>query len=155
MHRSRWRKEFAGKVLIAQNGDVVELSHQSPKVVEQVDVGRTFVHGKGVGDIGHDVLRDRRMLAEVGIVTVVLVVERESGRLVVGPDLTSKGLTFEEVEPELMEGARLPWKSNWPCWLLQASNNGKMRKMKSVWRSSVCQPHSRTQTLVQTIIMPL
>lgn len=93
-------------VLIAQDGDMVELTAEGATIVEQVDVGRTFVHGKGVGDIGHDVLRDRRLLAEVGIVMVVIVVDKETFRLVARPELTSKGLTFEEVESELFEGAR-------------------------------------------------
>lgn len=144
------------KVLIAQNGDVVELSQGSPKVVEQVDVGRTFVHGKGVGDIGHDVLRDRRMLAEVGIVTVVLVVERESGRLVVGPDLSSKGLTFEEVEPELMEGARFAVEEQ--LALLAPASLEQWENAKDEIRLAVRRYVNRTlgrKPLVQTIIMPL
>lgn len=96
----------ADRVLVAQNGDFVELSEQGANVLEQFDVGRVFVHGKGVGDIGHDVLRDRRLLSEVGLVTVAVAVDRESGRLVSGPELSSLGVTFEEVEPELLEGVR-------------------------------------------------
>lgn len=91
------------RVMVAQNGDFVELSEQEAKVVEQFDVGRVFVHGKGVGDIGHDVLRDRRLLSEVGLVTVVLAVGKESGKLISGPELSSLGVTFEEVEPELLD----------------------------------------------------
>jgi ribonuclease J len=79
------------------------LSEQEVKVVEQFDVGRVFVHGKGVGDIGHDVLRDRRVLSEVGLVTVVLAVGKESGKLISGPELSSLGVTFEEVEQELLD----------------------------------------------------
>jgi len=94
----------SNRVLVAQNGDFVELSEQTAKVVEQFDVGRVFVHGKGVGDIGHDVLRDRRLLSEVGVVTVVLAVGEESGQLISGPELSSLGVTFEEVEPELLDG---------------------------------------------------
>jgi ribonuclease J len=144
------------KVLIAQNGDIVELSHEGVKVVEQVDVGRTFVHGKGVGDIGHDVLRDRRMLAEVGIVTVVLVVERESGRRVAGPDLASKGLTFEEVEPELMEGARFAVEEQ--LALLAPASLEQWENAKDEIRLAVRRYVNRTlgrKPLVQTIIMQL
>jgi len=56
--------------------------------------------------VGHDVLRDRRTLSEVGLVTVVLAVARESLKLVTGPELRSLGVTFHEVEPELLEGVR-------------------------------------------------
>jgi ribonuclease J len=95
------------RVLIAQNGDLVEISSERPTVVDQLDVGRVFVHGKGVGDIGHDVLRDRRFLAEVGLVTVVLVIEEDSGNFVCGPEISSLGVTFEDVGQDLMGGVRI------------------------------------------------
>jgi len=94
------------RVLVGQDGDLIEIDIDGPRVVEQIDVGRIFVHGKGVGDVGHDVLRDRRTLSEVGLVTVVLAVARESLKLVTGPELRSLGVTFHEVEPELLEGVR-------------------------------------------------
>jgi ribonuclease J len=93
-------------VLIAQDGDMVELSLNEPRIVEQIDVGRTFVHGKGVGDLCNDVLRDRRILSEVGIVFVVIVVDVESGNRFIGQELHSKGVTFEETEFDLLQGAR-------------------------------------------------
>jgi ribonuclease J len=94
------------RVLVAQDGDVIDISPERAAIVENLDVGRVFVHGKGVGDVGHGVLRERRVLSEVGVVTVVLAVERESGRLLAGPQLNSLGVTFNEVEPELMERVR-------------------------------------------------
>lgn len=93
-------------VLIATNGDLMELSQTGAQVIEQVDTGRVFVHGKGVGDIGHDVLRDRRWLAEAGLVIVVVVVSQESLKMVSGPHVHSLGITFEEVEQELLDGVR-------------------------------------------------
>ncbi|MBI4966200.1 MAG: ribonuclease J [Desulfomonile tiedjei] len=96
----------ADRVLVAQNGDLVEFSEENASVVDQLDVGRVFVHGKGVGDIVHDVLRDRRLLSEVGLVTVALAIAKESGKLVSGPDLSSLGVTFEEVEQELLDSVR-------------------------------------------------
>ncbi len=142
------------RVIVVQNGDIVELSQDGGAVIEQVDVGRTFVHGKGVGDIGHDVLRDRRMLAEVGIVTVVLVVEKESGRLLTGPDLSSKGLTFEEVEPELMEGAQLAVEGQ--LAQLAPASLEQWESAKEEIRLAVRRYVNRTlgrKPLVQTIIM--
>jgi ribonuclease J len=94
------------RVLVAQNGDVIEISTDGAAIVDQLDVGRVFVHGKGVGDIGHNVLRDRRILSEVGIVTVVLAID-QAGRLLAGPELYSRGVTFDEVEPELLEGVKI------------------------------------------------
>ncbi|MFH1112412.1 MAG: ribonuclease J [Pseudomonadota bacterium] len=101
------RDEGIDSVLVAQDGDLVEISHEGARVIEQVEVGRVFVHGKGVGDVGHDVLRDRRTLSEVGFVTVVLVINKETGRTIAGPEVRSQGVTFDEVEPELLEGVRI------------------------------------------------
>jgi ribonuclease J len=94
-------------VLVAQDGDVIEMSRDGAAIVEQLDVGRVFVHGKGVGDVGHDVLRDRLTLAESGLVVVVLAVDGESGRVLSGPEIYSVGVTFQEVEAELLEGVRV------------------------------------------------
>lgn len=94
------------RTIVAQDGDLIEICREQAQIVEQLDAGRVFVHGKGVGDIGHDVLRDRRALAEAGVVTVVLVVEKNSGWLLSGPGLYSRGVTYDEVEPELMQEVR-------------------------------------------------
>lgn len=91
------------RVLVAQNGDLLEVGPQGVTVREKLDVGRVFVHGKGVGDVGHDVLRERRILSEVGVVTVVLVVSSDTARLIKDPVISSLGVTFQEVEPELNE----------------------------------------------------
>jgi ribonuclease J len=94
------------RVLVAQNGDLIEITETGAQVVDQLESGRVFVHGKGVGDVGHEVLKDRRTLSEVGVVIVALVVEKDSGRVLTGPELHSRGVTFEEVAPELLDGAR-------------------------------------------------
>lgn len=93
-------------VVVATNGDVIEISPDGIGVSEQIEVGRVYVHGKGVGDIGRDVLRDRRTISEVGVITVVLAVSSHDGRILSGPTLNSIGVTYDEVEPELMEGIR-------------------------------------------------
>jgi ribonuclease J len=94
------------RILIAQDGDLIEIFADHARIAERLDVGRVFVHGKGVGDIGHDVLRERRTLSEVGLVIVALVVKRDTGERLSGPELHSLGVTFQEVEPELLEGVR-------------------------------------------------
>lgn len=93
-------------VLVATNGDVIEITPDGIAVREQIDAGKVYVHGKGVGDIGRDVLRDRRTISEMGMITIVLVVSSHDGRLLSGPELSSIGVTYDEIEPELMEGAR-------------------------------------------------
>jgi ribonuclease J len=95
------------RVLIAQDGDLIELSDDGAEITEQVEIGKIFVHGKGVGEIAHNVLRDRRTLSEVGIVVVALVVNLATGALSGGPQLSSRGVTFEEIEPQILEDARI------------------------------------------------
>jgi len=101
-------------VLLAEDGDVVEFvrdgSQDGGRVVgrlgEQVEVGRVFVDGKGVGDVGAIVLRDRRHLSEDGMVIVVMVVSGRTGELMSGPDLITRGFVFEEHSAEILEEAK-------------------------------------------------
>jgi ribonuclease J len=94
-------------VLIGQNGNIIEIGRNRMATVDELPAGRLFVDGKGVGDVGNNVLRDRRMLSEKGVVTAVIVIERDTGKLVSGPSICSRGVTFEEVEPELMESTQI------------------------------------------------
>ena len=67
--------------MIAENGDVVELSRDGVRIVDQVEAGVTFVDGLGVGDISDVALRDRRHLSEDGVLIVVAtLVERRAPR---------------------------------------------------------------------------
>ena len=92
--------------MVVQNGDLVQVSKEGLELEAVFDIGRVFVHGKGVGDIGHDVLRERRTLSEVGIVIATLVVSEETGILLKEPQLYSRGVTFQDVETELLDGAK-------------------------------------------------
>jgi len=94
------------RVLILEDGDLVELSWENAAVLEKVPLKRVFVDGKGVGDVGSEVLRDRRVLSEVGMLTVAIVVGKETGEIVSGPAVISRGVTYQDTEPELIEGTR-------------------------------------------------
>ena len=94
------------RVLVVQDGDLVELSEDRAEVVERVELQRIYVDGTGVGDVGREVLRDRRILSEVGLVTIVFGVDKRSGKVLAGPEIFSRGVTYEELEPELIEGVR-------------------------------------------------
>jgi len=91
-------------VLVATDGDMIEVSRDGIAVTKQLEAGRVFVHGKGVGDIGHNVLRDRRALSETGLIVVALGVSRETGKLASEPEVHSIGVTFEDAAQELHEG---------------------------------------------------
>ena len=91
------------RIILAENGSVVELRDGVPKIVDEVPAGITFVDGLGVGDV-HDVaLRDRRRLAEDGVLIVVATVATDDeGGLTAPPELIARGFG-EQAEPLLEE----------------------------------------------------
>ncbi len=90
----------------ATNGDRWRFTADGARRLEPIEVGRVFVDGKGVGDVGQIVLRDRQHLAADGLVLAVVAVDAGQKRIVSGPDLISKGFTFEEEQAHLLEAAR-------------------------------------------------
>lgn len=96
----------AKNIVLADNGKVVELSADSIKCTGTVPAGQIFVDGSGVGDVGSVVLRDRKHLAEDGIIIIVATIDSVSGELVSGPDVVSRGFVFVRESEELMSQAR-------------------------------------------------
>ncbi|HET7489029.1 MAG TPA: ribonuclease J [Acidimicrobiales bacterium] len=95
----------ADKVLLAEDGDVVELSDAGMEFVGEVPAGYLYVDGI-VGDVGHGVLRDRRVLAEEGVVLVVITVDARSGEVLTGPEIITRGWVYEAEAEGLLEEAR-------------------------------------------------
>jgi ribonuclease J len=93
-------------VVIADNGDVIEVSRDSIRKTGTVVSGQVFVDGLGVGDVGNIVLRDRRHLSQDGILTVVITIEKETGTVIAGPDIISRGFVYVRESEDLMEEAR-------------------------------------------------
>jgi ribonuclease J len=91
---------------LLEDGDVLEIGVDGVERPERVPAGRVFVDGKGVGEVGDVVLRDRRHLSEDGLVLAVLAIAQQSGDIVAGPDLVSRGVLADEASPEVFEGAR-------------------------------------------------
>jgi ribonuclease J len=92
-------------VLVCEDGDVVEVG-ESLRVVERVQAGMTLVDGLGIGDVGHEVLRDRRKLAGDGVVIVVVTADAHSGEVLAGPDIVTRGFVHDETSEEILEEAR-------------------------------------------------
>jgi ribonuclease J len=95
----------AEHVFLLTNGDVLEVTPTSGKVVRSVPAGRVFVDGKGMGDVGDTVIRDRQHLAQDGMVVVVIGLDKE-GRLAAGPDIVSRGFIHLPEDDALFEEAR-------------------------------------------------
>lgn len=93
-------------LLLAEDGDVIHLADGRGEIVDRVEVGKVFVDGKGVGDVEDVVLRDRRQLAEDGMVIPVLVINEKTGEVVSGPDIITRGVIFAEKMPGVLEQAK-------------------------------------------------
>jgi ribonuclease J len=94
-------------IFMLQSGDVLSLTHDKAKVVDQVTHGAVLVDGLGVGDVGNIVLRDRQNLAQDGIIIVVLTLEKFTNQLLAGPDIVSRGFVYVRESENLMEEARI------------------------------------------------
>ena len=87
-------------------GRVMELTQNSARLAGTVTAGQVFVDGLGVGDVGSVVLRDRRHLAQDGMILVVMSMSGEDGSLVSGPDLITRGFVYVKESEGLMEELR-------------------------------------------------
>jgi ribonuclease J len=94
----------ADRIVLAENGSIVELRGGIARLVDQLDTGATFVDGLGVGDVQDVALRDRRHLSEDGVLIVVATVGSRNGGEVAAPEVISRG--FAESD-QLLEEARL------------------------------------------------
>ncbi len=94
------------RVLVVENGQVVVFEDRQARLESHVHTGRIFVDGKGVGDVGEIVLRDRRRLSEHGMVIVLLAVDELTGDTVYGPDIISRGFVFEDQMGAILEDAK-------------------------------------------------
>ena len=90
-------------IVIAENGSVIELSRKSIKSVDIVPAGRVFVDGSGVGGVGSIVLRDRKHLAQDGMIVVVLALSGEDSSLISGPEIVTRGFIYEKESEDLIE----------------------------------------------------
>jgi ribonuclease J len=95
----------ADHVIICEDGDVVDVGKLVSKT-DRVQAGMTFVDGLGIGDVGGEVLRDRRKLAGDGVVVVVVTVDAHTGEIVAGPDVVNRGFVYDETSGDILEEAR-------------------------------------------------
>ncbi len=92
--------------IILEAGDPLTLLEQGIRREERVMADRTLVDGKGVGDVGHVLLRERQILGEEGVVIVTLIIDDETGSVLHGPEIISKGFVFELQLRHVLEDAQ-------------------------------------------------
>ncbi len=96
----------ADRALVLSNGTPLVLSGNGHHFEPRVEYGRVFIDGKGVGDVGEMELRDRRHLANHGLVIVFLALHQETGEIVSGPEIMTRGFIPEDENQELLNEAR-------------------------------------------------
>ena len=93
-------------IFVGETGDIMEFSKESAKVIGKVTAGQVLVDGLGVGDVGNIVLRDRKHLAEDGLMIVVVTIKRENRKVMAGPDIISRGFVYVRESETLMAEAK-------------------------------------------------
>jgi ribonuclease J len=106
------KKVFAGRdpqpeILLAENGDVMAFDELGGRIAGKAPVGRVLIDDTRTGEIGDEVLRDRRHLAEDGLVVPVVAINKQTGALEGVPDIITRGFVMEDSEALLAEGARV------------------------------------------------
>jgi ribonuclease J len=94
------------RVLLAENGQTIGFDADGGRILGEVDTGRVLIDGKGVGDVGRSVLKQRRVLSEEGLVVVNMAFDEETGIIVYGPEIVSRGFVFETATGHLLEDAK-------------------------------------------------
>lgn len=93
------------RISIVEDGDVLELRNGEVRRGERVQAGMVLVDGLGVGDVGPIVLRDRRLLAQDGVVMCVVTIDAHSGEILAGPDLITRGFVHEDESRDMLDDA--------------------------------------------------
>lgn len=93
-------------IFIISNGDILEVDRRFARKAGRVASGRILIDGLGVGDVGNIVLRDRKHLSEDGLMTIVVTLSKEDGRILAGPDIISRGFVYVRESEGLMDGAK-------------------------------------------------
>ena len=90
-------------IFILEVGNVLEIKQESAKICGKVTSGTVLVDGLGVGDVGSLVLRDRKHLAQDGLVNIVVTIEKESYSIIAGPDIITRGFVYVKESEELIK----------------------------------------------------
>ena len=139
-------------IFVGENGCVFEFTRDSGKITGRVNAGIVMVDGLGVGDVGNIVLRDRRQLSQDGILIVVITMHRESGRIVSGADIVSRGFVYVRESEELMVEAK-----NRVQYVLKACENEQITDWTTIKISvkDVLAQYLFDKTLRRPMILPI
>ena len=96
----------APEILLAENGDILHFDGDGARIAGKAPVGRVLIDGTRTGEVGDEVLRDRRHLAEDGLVVPVVAINKQTGALEGVPEIITRGFVMEDSQALLADGAR-------------------------------------------------
>lgn len=88
---------------IIENGDILALNHEKAAIVGKAKTGSVYVDGLGIGDVGSVVIRDRKNLANDGMINIVITLHKESYSIIAGPDVITRGFVYVKDSEELIK----------------------------------------------------
>ncbi|MBR0349953.1 MAG: ribonuclease J [Clostridia bacterium] len=141
-------------IFIADNGVQVEMNKLWIKKGESIPAGQVFVDGSGVGDVGDVVLRDRKRLAEDGLIVVAASIDSYSGYIVTGPDILTRGFVYVKESEELIDDAREV--ARYAIENCLANNTHDWNAIKSAVRDEISRfvyERTKRSPMILTIIM--
>lgn len=156
LHHHRLLAESVGveqeDTFIIKNGDVVDIENGIARQTRKIPAGDTYVDGIGVGDVGDIILRDRKQLAEDGMLVVVLTMSKEERKLISDPDIISRGFVYVRDSEELLSNVnQLIIKS---VHEVRDTNRGQWNAIKQSIKKSVGQ-YIFQQTKRKPMILPI
>lgn len=143
-------------IFIGENGQIIEFTAEGAGFGGKVTAGRVLIDGLGVGDVGNIVLRDRRQLSQDGIIIVVITMNGETGEILAGPDIVSRGFVYVRESEELMEEATIRVESALDRCLYGNGRNVEWSAIKSGVRDALSRylyEKTRRRPMILPIIM--
>jgi len=152
LHAKLAEKMGVEKAFVLQNGSTLEIGHKGAEVTGLVAADKVLVDGLGVGDVGNIVLRDRKLLAQDGLIIVVVTISSEDGRIVTGPDIISRGFVYVRESEDLMQNIKDVARE-----AIETANRGRMcdwSTIKNSLKNGIYQ-YIYSQTKRSPMIMPI
>jgi ribonuclease J len=141
-------------IFIPGLGQVLETDGVEMKITGQATAGAVLVDGSGVGDVGAVVLRDRKKLAEDGLIIIVAAIERESGDVLSGPDIVSRGFVYVRESEELLgESRELMRKTLENCTANSSREWGMIKNMMRDKLSDLIYERTRRAPMILPVLM--
>lgn len=123
-------------VIIAQNGDVISLTQKKAEIIDRVHTGTILVDGLGIGDVGNIVMKDRQLLANDGVIVVVITIDSDKKQIIAGPDIISRGFVYVRESEGLIDEARYVVKKAVNS-VIEMNNNTEWGPIKTVIKDTL------------------